>query len=78
MRITYDRKTNPAAVIKVMPMYKDQPLPVAVFVKYSDCPYFWQQISREYWYRKCAVNKARLIEIERHAYIFPENSVFAN
>ena len=74
----YDRKTNPAAILKVMPVYHEQALPVAVFVKHTDTPYFWQQCSKEYWYRKCAVNRARMIEIEHSAYVFPENSVFAN
>ena len=72
----YDRKTNPAAIIKVMPVYSEQALPVAVFICYADHPYFWQQYSKEYWYRKCAVNRARCIEIEHFAYVFPENSVF--
>ena len=72
----YDRKTNPAAILKVMPVYREQALPVAVFVKHADTPYFWQQCSKEYWYRKCAVNRARIIEIEHFAYVFSENSVF--
>ena len=77
MNKMYDRKTNPAAILKVMPCYKNQDFPVAVFIKYTQTPYFWQQISKEYWYRKCAVNRARMIEIEHFAYVFPENSVFA-
>ena len=72
----YDRKTNPAAILKVMPVYKDQALPVAVFIKYTQTPYFWTQCSKEYWYRKCAINCARAMEIAHFAYIFPENSVF--
>lgn len=71
----FDRKANPAAILKVMPVFPAQKLPVAVFIKYSDIP-VWQQYSKEYWYRKCAVNKARCIEIEHFAYYFPENSFF--
>ena len=71
----FDRRTNPAAILKVMPVYRGTSFPVAVFIKYYDSQ-FWQQYSKEYWYRKCAVNKARLIEIEHFAYYFPENSVF--
>ena len=71
----FDRKMNPAALLKVMPVYREQKFPVAVFIKYSDSQ-VWQQYSKEYWYRKCAVNKARSIEIEHFAYYFPENSVF--
>ena len=74
-RKLFDRKMNPAAILKVMPVYSDQKFPVAVFIKYSDSN-VWQQYSKEYWYRKCAVNKARLLEIEHFAYYFPENSVF--
>jgi len=65
----YNRETNPAALIKVMPRYKGRDLPVAVFIKYRDSN-FWQQVSREYHYKKCAVNKAREIEIQHYAYKF--------
>ena len=64
-----------SAILKVMSVYSDQKFPVAVFIKYSDSQ-AWIQCSKEYWYRKCAVNKARLLEIEHFAYYFPENSVF--
>lgn len=75
-RTAYDRKDNPAAIIAVMPVYKGQKLPVAVFVKHADTPYFWQQYSRNYWYRKCAVNYAQTLEALHFAYVFPENSGF--
>ena len=63
----YNRESNPAALIKVMSCYKNQPLPVAVFIKYKNSN-FWQQYSKEYFYPKCAHNKARIIEIEHFAY----------
>lgn len=71
----FDRKNNPAAILRVMPVYSGQPTPVAVFIRYHDSS-FWQQYSREYLYRKCAVNYARVQEIQHFAYYFPENSVF--
>lgn len=73
MRKAYDRENHPAAILKVMPCYKDQDIPVAVFIKYTDTPYFWQQYSRQYYYRKCAINRARMIEIEHYAYKFKED-----
>ena len=72
----YDRQENPAALLKVMPCFKGQTLPVAVFIKYADSQ-FWQQYSKEYWYPKCAENKARAIEIEHFAYKNLSNPVFA-
>lgn len=75
-RTFYDRKTHPAAIIAVFPMYKGQDFPVGVFVKHTDTPYFWQQYGHEYWYRKCAVNYAQLLEAMHFAYVFPENSGF--
>ncbi len=74
-RRTFDRKENPAALLKVAPVFSGQKVPVAVFIKYHDSS-FWMQYSKEYKYRKCAVNKARLIEIEHFAYYYPENSFF--
>lgn len=71
----FDRKNNPAAILRVMPVYSGQSTPVAVFIRYHDS-IVWQQYSREYWYRKCAVNYARVMEIQHFAYYFPENSVF--
>lgn len=47
------------ARVKVMPCYKGQNLPVAVFVKYHDVN-FWTQISREYCYKKWAVKAAKM------------------
>lgn len=67
MRKAYNRETNPAALIKVMPVYRGQALSVAVFIKYAELD-FWQQYSRQYWYKKCAENRARIIEIEHFAY----------
>lgn len=72
---TFDIKTDPAALLKVMPVCFDQAFPVAVFIKYHDSK-VWRRYSREYQHRKCAVNKARMIEIEHFAYYFPENSVY--
>lgn len=73
----YDRYTNPAAYIKVMPCFKNQPLPVAVFVRHTDCN-FWQQYSRGYWYKKCAHNFARGLEIEHPNYYNLENDRLFN
>lgn len=67
MKTTFNRTTNPAALIKVMPCFKDQALPVAVFIKYHNSN-IWQQYSKEYFYPKCAENRARIIEIEHYAY----------
>lgn len=63
----YDKQTNPAALLKVMPCFKGQALPVAVFIKYADSN-IWAQYSNEYIYPKCAYNKARAIEIGHFAY----------
>jgi hypothetical protein len=63
----YNRENNPAALVKVMPCFKGQSLPVAVFIKYANSN-FWQQYSKEYWYPKCAMNKAKEIEIIHYAY----------
>ncbi len=76
MKRAYDRQKNPAAWIKVMPCYRGQALPVAVFVKYADTPYCWQQYSREYQYPKCAHKAARLLEIEHFAYQNLEDDAF--
>ena len=46
----YDREKNPAVLIRVMPVYRGQSLPVAVFVKYMNipaCARFWEQYSKE-------------------------------
>lgn len=75
-RKAYDRQTNPAALLKVMPCFKNQTLPVAVFIKYADSQ-IWQQYSKEYQYPKCAENKARCIEIEHFAYKNLSNPVYA-
>ena len=74
-RVAFDRKENPTAILKVAPVFSGQKLPVAVFIKYHNSK-FWAQYSKEYWYRKCAINKARAIEIEHFAFYFPENSIF--
>lgn len=71
----YDRQTSPAAFIKVMPCFKGQTLPVAVFIKYANSD-FWQQYSKEYYYHKCAENKARDIEIKHYAYKNLTNPIF--
>ena len=52
------KETPVRAIVKVMPCYKDQNFPVAVFVKYHDSN-FWQQISKEYYYKKCAEREAK-------------------
>ena len=67
MKKMFDRQENPAALLKVMPCFRGQNLPVAVFIKYHNSQ-MWQQISKEYWYKKCAENKARSIEIAHFAY----------
>ena len=72
----FDRENNPAALLKVMPCFEGQKLPVAVFIKYHDSN-IWQQYSKEYQYPKCAVNKARAIEIEHFAYKNLSSPVFA-
>lgn len=72
----FDRMSNPAAVLEVRPVREGNRAPFAVFIKYHDSR-VWQQYSREYVRRGNAVNRARYIEIEHFAYIFPEKSVFA-
>ena len=47
------------AIVKVMPCFKGQQFPVAVFVKYHDVN-FWQQYSKEYRYKKCAEKEAKM------------------
>lgn len=47
------------AIVKVMPCFKGQDFPVAVFVKHHDVN-FWQQSSKEYWYKKCAEKEAKM------------------
>ena len=47
------------AIVKVMPCFKGQQFPVAVFVKYHDVN-FWEQYSKEYWYKKCAEKEAKM------------------
>lgn len=75
MKNMYNRESNPAALLKVMPCFSGQKKPVAVFIKYANSD-FWQQYSKEYWYEKCAVNKAREIEINHFAYKNLSNPFF--
>ena len=63
----FDRESNPAALLMVMPCSPSHKLPVAVFIKYNGMDN-WQQYTKEYWYRKCAVNMMRSIEIMHYAY----------
>lgn len=67
--VTFDRINNPAAILKIMPCFKGQDFPVAVFIKYHDSN-VWQQYSKEYWYKKCAINRAHVMEIEHFAYVY--------
>ena len=79
--MNYDREKNPAVLIRVMPVYRGQSLPVAVFVKYMDTPAgsrFWQQYSKEYWYPACARNAAKMLQWSHYAWKYikeeaPEN-----
>ena len=78
MKKMYDRETNPAVLIRVMPVYREQALPVAVFVKYMDTPNFWLQHSKEYRYPGAARNAAKMLEIMHYAWKYikeedPEN-----
>lgn len=63
----YDREKNPAVLIRVMPVYRGQSLPVAVFVKYAGAR-FWQQYSKEYQYPKCARKAAKMLEWSHFAW----------
>lgn len=78
MKKMYDRETNPAVLIRVMPVYREQALPVAVFVKYMDTPNFWQQYSKEYWYPACARNAAKMLEIVHYAWKYIKEEASGN
>lgn len=55
------------ALVKVMPCYSGQDLPVAVFIKYANSN-MWQQYSKEYYYPKSAEKKAKILTIEHYGY----------
>jgi len=70
----WDKETNPAVIIKVAPVHEGQDLPVAVFIQYTSTPWYWEKYSIEYKYRKCAINKAKIIDMLHFAWKYKGES----
>lgn len=65
--IDFDRESNPSAIVRVLPVFDGQKLPVAVFVRYHDSK-CWYQTSKEYQYPKCAQKAAALMAALHYAW----------
>lgn len=67
MKKFFDRETNPAVYIRVMPVYPDRPLPVAVFVRYAGFSN-WEKYSKEYQRPSYARMAAKMLEMQHFAW----------
>lgn len=71
MKKMYDRETNPAVYIRVMPVYPDRPVPVAVFVRYAGFS-TWGKYSKEYQRPSYARMAAKMLEMQHFAWKYVE------
>ena len=67
MKKFFDRETNPAVYIRVMPVYPDRPLPVAMYIRYANSNQ-WTKYSKEYQRPYYARQAAKMLELQHFAW----------